>query len=161
MTAILPSRRALQRRNASAWSLTDCILFTLETKDFYQVLKQYDDKDNSLYDEMKGIALSQSAHQEKINTCHTRRQSFDPQLPGASTGARTNESEHGSGDHRIAESSALTHAEAIERASRDYRRVQEARPIARARRSLHSGFQTVSTMIATSVGRRNRVIPDQ
>jgi len=55
-----------QRRNASSWSLSDCILFTLEITDFYAVLQRYD-KDNSLYNEMKHISVAQSQKQSKIN----------------------------------------------------------------------------------------------
>lgn len=65
------------RRNASAWSLSDCILFTLDITDFYSVLQRYD-KDNSLYNQMKSISLAQSHQQTKQNTSTHRRSSAEP-----------------------------------------------------------------------------------
>jgi len=55
------------RRNASAWSLSDCILFTLETKDFNMVLARYD-TDKKLYNEMKAISEAASCRQRSLNT---------------------------------------------------------------------------------------------
>jgi len=55
-----------QRRSASAWSLCDCVLFTLSINDFKGVLSMYD-KDGTLYDQMKHITQSEAHKQTRIN----------------------------------------------------------------------------------------------
>ena len=57
------------RRNASAWSLSDCILFTLETKDFSMVLARYD-TENQLYNKMKDVSERASTRQASLNTAY-------------------------------------------------------------------------------------------
>ena len=64
------------RRNASAWSLSDCILFTLEITDFEAVVSRYDKSvEKNLYERMKAISMAQGYTQKKINKCQQRRQS--------------------------------------------------------------------------------------
>ena len=66
------------RRNASAWSLSDCILFTLEISDFEAVVARYDKSaEKNLYERMKAISMAQGFTQKKINKCQQRRQSFE------------------------------------------------------------------------------------
>ena len=77
------------RRNASAWSLSDCILFTLEIKDFEAVIARFD-KDHKLYNEMKEISTNQACRQKANNASQVRRQSFEDRSPAAPANAGSN-----------------------------------------------------------------------
>lgn len=63
------------RRNASAWSLTDCILFTLDSGEFNQILHKFDDSDN-IFQSMREIGERQARRQTEENARQTRRQTI-------------------------------------------------------------------------------------
>jgi hypothetical protein len=74
-----------QRRSASAWSLSDCVLYTLSIASFSDVLKLFD-KDGTLYEQMKHITQSEAQKQKAINTEQRGGRSSDvgvstPRLP--------------------------------------------------------------------------------
>ena len=56
-----------QRRSASAWSLCDCVLFTLSISGFKEVLALYD-ADGTLYEQMRHITEAEAQKQKQINT---------------------------------------------------------------------------------------------
>ena len=56
-----------QRRSASAWSLCDCVLFTLSIADFKAVLELFD-KDGRLYEQMRHITQSEAQKQRQLNS---------------------------------------------------------------------------------------------
>ena len=83
-----------ERRHASAWSLSDCILFTLEFKDFQAVLARFD-KDNVIFTQMKQISSCHAINQSKVNT--VRRKSADrahlaQETLGADAGVKSSDS---------------------------------------------------------------------
>lgn len=135
------------RRNASAWSLSDCILFTLEITDFEDVLRRYD-TNQQIYNAMKQISFEHAQRQKAENVVQKRRQSSVPaegdvERDGPNPGA----------------SLASRQKSAIERAAAEYHRRQRS-PIVRVGNALGTGLHAARNArerLLRLVERRDRI----